>query len=173
MHRAALFLILPILLSVAPLASAQEVDPFAQLDADRDGAVTPAEAQDQAKKSFNDLDIDRDGQITRLEYTDHVKKMMEENAAPDDQRMRVERVLSKRFTEMDLDMDDRVSSDEFMKDTISQQDEMDIDDDGRVTKAEVDEVQKRRREKFHRERAEARKKHTVGTHTEPPLAPVE
>ena len=173
MHRAALLLILPILLSVAPPASAQEVDPFTQLDLDRDGAVTPAEAQDQATKSFNGLDIDRDGQITRLEYTDHVKKMMEENAAPDDQRMRVERVLSKRFTEMDLDKDDRVSSDEFLKDTMAQQDEMDLDNDGRVTKAEVDEVQKMRREKFHRERAEARKNHQVGSHSEPPLEPIQ
>lgn len=49
---------------------------FSQLDTDRDGAITAAEAASDKRvmASFNEADTNRDGYLTKEEYDDHLEE---------------------------------------------------------------------------------------------------
>jgi hypothetical protein len=59
------------LLLFALSASAQELPPFAQLDADDDGRISPEEARadERVAASFEQIDLNNDGRLDEAEYS--------------------------------------------------------------------------------------------------------
>lgn len=138
-------------------AMAQPDSHFSHLDIDKNGSVSLAESEAAASESFKGLDTNRDGDVTRIEYTSKIKASMAGKDIADSERKRAERVLSRRFSAIDLDQNDIVTQAEFMQDNARQHKELDNNGDGNVTPEDVEAKQAVWREEFKNRTEEQRK----------------
>jgi hypothetical protein len=125
--------LLPGMLAAAPLALALSIAklPLGGMDADHDGALTPAEHAAGAHAMFVTMDADRDGNVTADEMTaaqDAIHRG-EAGAGPGSKE---------KIAVVDADGDGRVSAAEHARGSERMFARMDRDADGRLTPAEFD-----------------------------------
>ena len=102
--------------------------PIADIDTDKDGAVSTEESSAHAAKKFDEIDTDKDGFASMEEMS---KYRSAERAA------RAHEAKSKYQKKVDPDGDGKITRDEFMKNAAERHSKNDTNADGKVTKEEV------------------------------------
>ncbi len=114
---------------------------FAEIDADGDGKVTPAEIDTWRSARMAGLDTDGDGMLSKEEVKASIQARME---------ARADRMVEGMFAARDSDGDGKLSAPEMALPAAPQRlfDRIDADKDGAITEAEVEAAQTRMAERM-------------------------
>lgn len=109
--------------------------PMAEMDTDKDGAISADESAAQAAKKFNEIDQDKDGTVS----VDELEKYREAERTKREAEMKKrEAEMKKKYREkVDPDGDGKITKEEFMKSAAERQKKLDTNGDGKITKEEV------------------------------------
>ncbi len=127
--------------------------PLAEMDADKDGAISADESAAQATKKFDEIDKDKDGSVSLDEldkYRDAEKAKREA-----EMKKREGEMKQKYRAKVDPDGDGKITKDEFLKSAAERQKKMDVDGDGKVTKEEAM-ARRHTKQEAHKEKVKAR-----------------
>lgn len=131
-----------------------EIKALADVDADKDGAISAEESAAMASKKFDEIDKNKDGSVG----VDELEKYREaEKAQRMEERKKREAEMKKMYREkVDPDGDGKITREEFMKSAAERQKAEDLNGDGKITKEEIVERYKNRSE-ARKEKVNARK----------------
>lgn len=118
--------------------------PLAEMDADKDGAVSAEEAEARATQKFEEIDTDKDGSVS----LDEMDKYREAEKAKREAEMKKheDQMKQKYRAKVDPDGDGKITKEEFVKSAAEHQKKMDVNGDGKVTKEEAMERRNNRHE---------------------------
>lgn len=155
------------MLTVAPFSvhaeDAAKTEPakkssFGPVDANGDNVVTKAEADAAAGLEFTMFDADKDSKISKDEFKNVLMKM-NAKALPDDAaKKKAEPLIMERYGFLDTNKDGSIAKDEFLSDSTKRHKMFDENGDGKVTKAEVENVGAKMKKKIEAMRAAAKAK---------------
>ena len=131
--------------------------PFGPVDANNDGVVTKAEADAAAMGEFGVFDANKDGKISKDEFKTVLYKINEKALTDDAAKAKAQPMIDARFANLDTNKDSNISKDEFLADSTKRHKMFDENGDGKVTKAEVDDVNSKLKAKFEAMKAAAEK----------------
>ena len=131
---------------------------FGPVDTNGDNVVTKAEADAAAKMEFSMFDANKDKKISKDEFKNVLFKMNEKALPNEEAKKKAEPLVMERFGFLDTNKDGNVSEEEFLADSTKRHKMFDEDGDGKVTKAEVDDVTAKMKKKIDAMRAAAKAK---------------
>lgn len=153
-----------LMLSAAPLAAhaAEEAKKPAPtksaIDTNNDGSVSKTEADAVAGRDFAAFDTNKDGKISKDEFKALLYKANAKQLPDEASKKRAEPELMAQYGMLDHNKDGTITKAEFLEDSTRRFKAMDENGDGKVSKEEVADVQKKIRAQIEKMKAAAEKK---------------